>query len=53
MLSRLAIQGYRSLRDFIVPLEGLNLVTGPNGSGETRLAEADSLDRPAWQWPSR
>ena len=40
MLSRLAIQGYRSLRDFIVPLEGLNLVTGPNGSGKSNVYRA-------------
>jgi predicted ATPase len=40
MLSRLAIHGYRSLRDFIIPLEGLNLVTGPNGSGKSNVYRA-------------
>lgn len=40
MLSRLAIQGYRSLRDFIIPLERLNLVTGPNGSGKSNVYRA-------------
>ena len=37
MLHTLAIAGYRSLRDFVIPLKGLNLVTGPNGSGKSNL----------------
>jgi predicted ATPase len=40
MLNTLAVGGYRSLRDFVVPLEGLNLVTGPNGSGKSNLYRA-------------
>jgi len=40
VLHTLAIAGYRSLRDFVIPLEGLNLVTGPNGSGKSNLYRA-------------
>jgi predicted ATPase len=40
LLHTLAIAGYRSLRDFVIPLKGLNLVTGPNGSGKSNLYRA-------------
>ena len=40
MLTTLAVSGYRSLRDFIVPLHRLNLITGPNGSGKSNLYRA-------------
>jgi predicted ATPase len=40
MLSTLAIAGYRSLRDVVVPLQRLTLVTGPNGSGKSSLYRA-------------
>ena len=40
MLTVLAVAGYRSLRDFVVPLHRLNLVTGPNGSGKSNLYRA-------------
>jgi predicted ATPase len=40
LLQTLAIAGYRSLRDFVIPLKGLNLVTGPNGSGKSNLYRA-------------
>jgi predicted ATPase len=40
MLNTLAVGGYRSLRDFIAPLDRLNLVTGPNGSGKSNLYRA-------------
>jgi predicted ATPase len=40
MLSRLGIYNYRSLRDFVAPLERLNLVTGPNGSGKSNVYRA-------------
>lgn len=40
MLTTLAIAGYRSLRDVIVPLGRLNLITGPNGSGKSSLYRA-------------
>jgi predicted ATPase len=37
MLTVLAISNYRSLRDLIVPLGRLNVITGPNGSGKSNL----------------
>jgi predicted ATPase len=40
MLTTLAVAGYRSLRDFVVKLDALNLVTGPNGSGKSNLYRA-------------
>jgi predicted ATPase len=40
MLTTLAIAGYRSLRELIVPLGSLNVVTGPNGSGKSSLYRA-------------
>ena len=40
MLNTLAVSGYRSLRDFVISLDRLNLVTGPNGSGKSNLYRA-------------
>jgi predicted ATPase len=40
MLSVLAVSGYRSLRDLVISLDPLNLVTGPNGSGKSNLYRA-------------
>jgi predicted ATPase len=40
MLNTLAVSGYRSLRDLVLPLGRLNLVTGPNGSGKSNLYRA-------------
>lgn len=40
MLTTLAIQNYRSLRDIRVPLERLNVITGANGSGKSNLYKA-------------
>lgn len=40
MITTLAISNYRSLRDLIVPLGRLNIVTGPNGSGKSNLYRA-------------
>ncbi|HEX7606022.1 MAG TPA: AAA family ATPase, partial [Usitatibacter sp.] len=37
MLTALAIGNYRSLRDLVVPLGPLNVVTGSNGSGKSNL----------------
>lgn len=37
MIRTLAVRNYRTLREFIVPLERLNLVTGPNGSGKSNV----------------
>src|SRR6185436_16406800 len=40
MLTALAVSGYRSLRDLVIPLDRLNLVTGPNGSSKSNLYRA-------------
>jgi predicted ATPase len=40
MLNILAISNYRSLRDVVVPLKKLNLITGANGSGKSSLYRA-------------
>ena len=40
MLNLLAISNYRSLRNLIVPLGALNLITGPNGSGKSNVYRA-------------
>src|SRR5215475_5661713 len=37
MITRLAISGYRSLRDITLGLGRLNIVTGANGSGKSSL----------------
>ncbi|MGN6754673.1 MAG: AAA family ATPase [Intrasporangium sp.] len=37
MLTSVAVSGYRSLRDVVVPLHGLDVVTGANGSGKSSL----------------
>lgn len=37
MLTALAIEGYRSLRDIVVPLAPLTVITGANGSGKSSL----------------
>jgi len=40
MITTLAISGYRSLRDVVVALEPLNVVTGANGAGKSSLYRA-------------
>jgi predicted ATPase len=40
MLSTLAISNYRSLRNLIIPLQRLNVITGANGSGKSNLYRA-------------
>jgi predicted ATPase len=40
MLRTLAISSYRSLRDVVIPLAQLNLITGSNGSGKSSLYRA-------------
>ena len=40
MLTTLAISNYRSLRDLVMSLQELNVVTGPNGSGKSSLYRA-------------
>lgn len=43
MITRLAISGYRSLRDIRLSLGPLNVVTGANGSGKSSLYRALKL----------
>jgi predicted ATPase len=40
VLSTLAIAGYRSIRELVVPLRRLNIVCGANGSGKSNLYRA-------------
>ena len=40
MIQTLAIANYRSLRQLVVPLGSLNVITGANGSGKTNLYRA-------------
>jgi predicted ATPase len=40
MLTTLAISNYRSIRELVMPLGPLNLVTGANGSGKSNLYRA-------------
>lgn len=40
MLTTLAIANYRSLRDLVIPLEQLNVITGANGSGKSSVYRA-------------
>ncbi|MFC7406888.1 AAA family ATPase [Georgenia alba] len=40
MLTTLAVRGYRSLRDVVLPLGRLTVVTGANGSGKSNLYRA-------------
>lgn len=40
MLRTLAVEGYRSLRHLVVPLDGVTVVTGANGSGKSSLYRA-------------
>ncbi len=37
MLHTLAVTGYRSLKQIVLPLGQLNLITGPNGSGKSSV----------------
>lgn len=40
MITTLAVSNYRSIKDLVIPLGPLNLVTGANGSGKTNLYRA-------------
>src|SRR5258707_15108617 len=40
MLTVFAISTYRSLRNLMMPLRQLNVITGPNGSGKSSLYRA-------------
>jgi predicted ATPase len=37
MLHTVAVENYRSLRNIVVPLGGLNIIQGPNGVGKSNL----------------
>lgn len=43
MITTLAVHGYRSLRDVVLPLGRLTVVTGANGSGKSSLYQAFRL----------
>lgn len=43
MLTTLAVHGYRSLRDVVLPLGPLTVITGANGSGKSNLYRAFHL----------
>lgn len=43
MLLKIAVSGYRSLRNVVLPLERLNLITGANGAGKSSLYKAIGL----------
>lgn len=40
MLETLAVRNYRTLRDLVIPLQPLNLITGPSGSGKSNVYKA-------------
>ncbi|MDT5104785.1 MAG: hypothetical protein QOI25_2298 [Mycobacterium sp.] len=40
MLTTVAVRGYRSLREVVVPLAGLTVVTGANGTGKSSVYRA-------------
>src|SRR6266568_4595892 len=40
MLTTLAISNYRSLRNLVVPLQRLNVITGANGTGKSNVYRA-------------
>jgi len=40
MIETLAVSGYRSIRNLVLPLGRLNLITGANGSGKSNLYRA-------------
>lgn len=43
MLTTVAIRGYRSLRDIVLPLAQLTVITGANGTGKSSLYRALQL----------
>ncbi|MDO5285663.1 MAG: AAA family ATPase [Actinomycetia bacterium] len=43
MISTLAVHGYRCLRDLVLPLGPLTVITGANGSGKSSLYQAFRL----------
>ena len=51
MLTAVAIANYRSLRDLVIPLKNLNIVTGANGSGKSNVYRALRLLGASFFWP--
>lgn len=43
MITTLAVHGYRSLREVVLPLVGLTVITGANGAGKSNLYRAFQL----------
>lgn len=43
MITRFEVDGFKSLRDFVVDLEPLTVFVGPNGAGKSNLLEAMAL----------
>jgi predicted ATPase len=43
MLTRLEVDGFKSLRDFEIDLEPLTVLVGPNGAGKSNILEALGL----------
>ena len=43
MITAVAISNYRSLRDLVISLQKLNVITGANGSGKSNLYRAVRL----------
>ena len=43
MLNTIAIKNYRSIRELIIPLTSLNVVTGANGAGKSNSIERSLL----------
>ena len=46
MIRTVAVQGYRSLRDLLLPLGQLSVITGANSSSKSSVYRSDS-DSPA------
>jgi predicted ATPase len=40
MLTKMAVENYRSIRRLVIPLGRLNVIVGPNGSGKSNLYRA-------------
>ena len=43
MIHTIAVSGYRSLRDLVIPLDTLTVITGENGSGKSSLYKSIRL----------
>ena len=52
MLNTIAIKNYRSIRELIIPLTSLNVVTGANGAGKSNSIERSAY-LPKQQWVGR